>query len=360
MGNKFRTVLLVALPVQLLLVLWSGFHPQWVEDQYSNGLYPLISRGLRELVGWVPFSVGDLLYTLLALLALRYLYRHGRSLPKRPLYYLKDVLAVLSLAYFLFHLCWGMNYYRQPITWKMGIQRDYALPELVAFTRQMAEQANRIQWEIVGDSLSPVRLPYSIREIYGKTEQAYGALSREYPFFNYRSPSIKSSLYSLPLTYMGYSGYLNPFTNEAQVNVRVPLFRLPSISAHEVGHQLGYSAEDATNFIGYLVTSNSRDPYFNYSASTHALGYCLGDLYQRDRAEHAKILASLNPGVRKNYDELRNFWEKYENPMEPLFKTVFNTFLKVNNQKDGIKSYNGVVGLMINHEKQRQARGLEL
>jgi hypothetical protein len=46
------------------------------------------------------------------------------------------------------------------------------------------------------------------------------------------------------------------------------------------------------------------------------------------------------------------FWKKYENPMEPIFKSVFNTFLKVNNQKDGIKSYNAVVGLIINHRKQ--------
>src|SRR5690606_31419575 len=135
-------------------------------------------------------------------------------------------------------------------------------------------------------------------------------------------------------------------------NAAVPRFRLPSISGHEVGHQLGYSAEDATNFIGYLVSSHSRDPYFNYSAYTHALGYCLGDLYNRDRIEYAKVLASLNPGVRKNYEELGLFWKKYENPMEPVFKAVFNTFLKVNNQKEGIKSYNAVVGLMINHRKQ--------
>lgn len=39
---------------------------------------------------------------------------------------------------------------------------------------------------------------------------------------------------------MGYGGYLNPFTNEAQVNGITPKFRLPTVSGHEVGHQLGY------------------------------------------------------------------------------------------------------------------------
>src|SRR5690606_6305923 len=195
---------------------------------------------------------------------------------------------------------------------------------------------------------------------YKLTDSAFGELARENPFFTYSSPSIKSSLYSLALTYMGYSGYLNPFTNEAQANGRVPLFRLPSISAHEVGHHLGCSAGDATNSTGFLATSKSQDPYFNYSAQTHALGYCLGDLYQRDRIEYERILASLSPGVRKNYAELRFFWEKFENPLEPFFKAVFNTFLKVNNQKDGIKSYNAMVGLIINHQKQRQGELVEM
>ena len=54
---------------------------------------------------------------------------------------------------------------------------------------------------------------------------------------------------------MGYGGYINPFTNEAQVNAKVPQVRLPSISGHEVGHQIGYASESDTNFIGLTVTA---------------------------------------------------------------------------------------------------------
>ena len=35
---------------------------------------------------------------------------------------------------------------------------------------------------------------------------------------NYKNVSVKKSLFSLPLTYMGFSGYINPFTNEANIN----------------------------------------------------------------------------------------------------------------------------------------------
>lgn len=360
MGRRTKNTLLILLPVQILLVLWLAGHPMWVEEHYSNGLYPFLSRGLRYLLGWIPFSVGDLLYTALGLFALRHILKNRKAIAQRPLDFAKGVGALLSLAYFAFHLLWGLNYYRQPIGWKLGISGEYTQEELVALTIRLADSTNHYQRLLTGDSLRPVHIPYSKGEIYAMTEQAYGALEGTYPFFAYRGPSIKASLYSLPLTLMGYSGYLNPFTNEAQVNGLVPPFRLPSISGHEVGHQLGYSAEGATNFIGYLVTSNSPDPYFRYSAQSHALGYCLGDLYQRDPELHGRILASLNPGVRENYAELINFWKKYQNPMEPIFKAVFDTFLKANNQKEGIKSYNAMVGLLINLQKKADRDKMEL
>ncbi|MEE1962833.1 DUF3810 domain-containing protein [Allomuricauda taeanensis] len=352
MGQKTKTILAIALPVQIVLVKWVGSYPLFIENYYSNGIYPYISRLLRTLFGWAPFSFGDLIYTALTLMAIRYIYRNWKTIKKQPLLFLKDILVVFSIAYFAFHILWGLNYYRQPITWRLGIAREYSLEELVDFTEYLAERANHYQNEITGDSLSPVHVPYTEKEIFTKTEDAYQLLKNEYPSFHYETPSLKSSLYSLPLTYMGYGGYLNPFTNEAQVNGLTPLFRLPAVSGHEVGHQLGYSAEDATNFISFLVTSQSDDPFFRYAAYNHALGYCLVDLYNKDETKYNQILDSLNPGVKKNYKELADFWKKYENPMEPVFKAVFNTFLKVNNQKEGIKSYNSVVGLMINHQKR--------
>ena len=51
---------------------------------------------------------------------------------------------------------------------------------------------------------------------------------------------------------MGFSGYLNPFTNEAQVDILIPKYQLPTTASHEVAHQLGYAAENEANFIGIL------------------------------------------------------------------------------------------------------------
>lgn len=357
MRQRTKNIIAIALPLQIILVKWMGSYPDFVETYYSNGIYPYISGFLRILFGWIPFSFGDLVYTTLVILAIRYIYKHWKSIKRKPLWFLKDIVVVLSIVFFAFHLLWGMNYHRQPIKWKLGIDREYTVDELVELTQYIVIQTNQYQWELTGDTVSPVHIPYSKKQIFAKTEEAYVNFAKQYPDFGYEHRSLKSSIYSVPLTFMGYGGYLNPFTNEAQVNGITPKFRLPTVSCHEVGHQLGYSAEGATNFIGFLVTSESHDPYFKYSAYHHALGYCLTDLFHKDEEQYNKIVAAINPGVKENFNELREFWEKYENPMEPVFKSVFNTFLKANNQKEGIKSYNAVVGLIINH-RNKQLSGL--
>ncbi|HET8735359.1 MAG TPA: DUF3810 family protein, partial [Pricia sp.] len=56
--------------------------------------------------------------------------------------------------------------------------------------------------------------------------------------------------------------------------------------------------------------------------------------------------------VQKNYRELYEFNLKFANPFEPIFKSVFSTFLKANQQQEGIKSYSQIVELMVGyHEK---------
>nr|WP_299172301.1 DUF3810 domain-containing protein [uncultured Allomuricauda sp.] len=351
-GQKVKTIIAIALPIQIILVKWIGSYPEFVENYYSNGLYPPISKFFRTLFGWIPFSIGDIFYLLLFWFAGKYLFKNWKSIRRKPLLFGKDILVVLSIFYFSFHLLWGMNYYRLPITTKMGIEKEYSLEALADFTEYIADRTNYYQTKITGDTINPVKIPYSRKEIFQKTEEGYNRLQKIYPDFEYKQPSLKASLFSTPLTYMGYGGYLNPFSNEAQVNGITPLFRLPTVSGHEVGHQLGYSAEDATNFIGFLVTSQNEDSYFKYAAYNHALGYCLSDLARKDETKSKEIVQKLNPGVKKNFKELSDFWARYENPLEPVFKSIFNTFLKANNQEEGIQSYNSVVGLLISYHDQ--------
>lgn len=352
MNSKLKNTIALSLLLQIGLVLWIRGHPGFIESWYSQGLYPLISHFFRTLYGWVPFSVGDCLYALLGVLASWYVIGNRLTIYRQPLVFLRDVFMVLSVAYFSFNLLWGLNYYRQPLRTSLDLQETYTKTELLLLTERLIRTTNAMQVAITSDSLVPVAIPYSRSEILAKTLDGYSLLIASYPQLNYEIPSVKTSLFSSALTYMGYGGYLNPFTNEAQVNGKIPLFRFPVICGHEIGHQLGYSAENETNFIGYLVTAGNEDRYFRYSAYAYAASYCLAEIRLKDPSLSKRLYGTFNPGVQANFKELEAFWKRYENPMEPVFKSVFNTFLKANNQAEGLRSYNRIVSLLVAYHRK--------
>ncbi|MEM6687559.1 MAG: DUF3810 family protein, partial [Bacteroidota bacterium] len=79
-----RTKILIALsfPVQFLLIKVLSYYPEFVETYYSNGLYPYMSKLFRIVFGWIPFSIGDIFYTIAIILIIRYLYKNVRKFRK--------------------------------------------------------------------------------------------------------------------------------------------------------------------------------------------------------------------------------------------------------------------------------------
>lgn len=350
MKDRLKNGIAISLIPQILLVQLLAWNPEFVESYYSKGVFPLISRLYRFLLGWIPFSVGDILYFLLGSWFLYFLIKNWRSLwSKRRL---RDLIMVLSVAYFTFHLMWGFNYYRLPISDAFGLEESFNKEELLRVSGQFAQACNRFQEEINGDSLQPIQLPYTKREIFAIAQTGYKALGEVNPDLDYRPKSIKTSLFSTLLSYMGYGGYLNPFTQEGQVNRKLPSFRLPVVSAHEMAHQVGYSAENEANFLGYLASMHTKDPYAKYSGVTFGLSHCLAQLQAVDSTAYDQVVSTLNPGVKKNFNEAREFWMSYQNPLEPLFQSAFDTFLKANRQEEGMASYSRVVGLMIAYHRE--------
>ena len=352
MKMSVKNVVALSMIPQVILVKWLGTYPNLVEEYYSKGIYPYVSGFFRFLLGWIPFSAGDLIYFSLVTLALVYIFKNRKTIYHHKLDFLRDILMVLSIAYFTFHVMWGMNYYREPLAQKLQLTESKDFQELLIFTQQLAHKTNETQVGITKDSTIAVNIPYSQQEIFNKTVQGYQELQSRHPFLSYTVPSIKTSLFSTGLTYMGYAGYLNPFTNEAQVNGLLPNFRFPVVVGHEMGHQVGYSAENETNFIGYLVTANNSDPYFKYAAYAYALNYCLSDIRRGDREAFDEIIENMNPGVKANFEEMSLFWNSFKNPMEPVFKSIFNSFLKANNQSEGIESYNAMVRLLVPYHQK--------
>lgn len=343
-----KWILPILLPVQLLAMQLLSLFPEAVETYYSNGLYVWISRFSRLLFGWIPFSFGDVVYFVAITLIARWIYRSRGTISSRWKIHIRTILSTLSIFYFAFNLLWGINYHRVKLPEKLNLETEYTDAELLIFTKAVIEKTNQLHLQITSDKSKKVTIPYSRARIIEQNIMGYENLEKAYPFFGYDYPSNKKSLLSVPLTFMGFAGYLNPFTNESQVNDMLPLYTFPMTGAHEMAHQIGYASESEANFVGYLASVSNDDLYFKYSGYTTALRYCLGNWEARNPAIATQLIASVNPGIRKNFQESRNFWQRYESFIETGFHLFYDNFLKLNKQDEGMDSYSRFVDLLVN------------
>ncbi|PWH83124.1 DUF3810 domain-containing protein [Algibacter marinivivus] len=352
MLKEKKTIIALLLIPQILLVKLLANSPEFIEQYYSNGLYPIISRVFRFTLGWLPFSFGDLIYTIVSLYVIRWFFKNRKRLRKDTKRWLVDIIAACSIFYGVFHLFWGLNYYRLPLHKSLNLEHDYTTEQLVSVTKSLIKKSNALHFEITKNDTIKVDVPLSKSEIFKMVPSGYDNLKSIFPHLEYYPKSLKKSIYSYPLTYMGFSGYLNPFTNEAQVDGLIPTYKFPTTSTHEVAHQLGYAAENEANFIGFMAATSHENIYFKYTGYTFALRFCLNEIYRRDEALYEAVVENVNTGILKNYKEVRDFWSTHENPAEPLFKLFYGNFLKANSQSKGMQSYNYVVALLVNYAKK--------
>ncbi len=351
----FNKILSVLLLVQFVLVRWASHNPEWVEKNYSNALYPYLSRVLRRVLGWIPVSVGDIIYFVLFVLLLRWLVLliRTRFSPFRS--YLYAFGGFLSVVFFLFHLLWGLNYYRLPLAKKLGVEHQkYTTNELLLTTQFHIDRLNALHDSICKNDTVPAVNTTRKSAMRYKASRIYKNLSYKGLDLHFSSKSCKNSLYSLPLTYMGFSGYLNPFTGEAQVNYKIPGISYPVTVCHELAHQLGYASEDEANYIGYLACENSGDLYFRYSGELLAVQYLLYSVLREDKTMYEAYFAKLHYGVRLTIQYNRDFWDSYQNPIQPFFKKSYDAYLKANRQEAGIQSYGAVVKFLIHDAFARE------
>ena len=341
----------------LLIHLFSQFTP-WVENFYSLSFYKYFSIFLRKLFGWIPFSLGDCLYAVAAIYILfklvkliRFAFgknKYERLKARAGIKFLK-FFNIAAVIYIVFNLFWGINYNREGIASQIGLNiEDYGIAELKNINLVLLQKVNETKKEIIDQKLTLIE----VNPLFNKSINAYERLAIKYPFLKYSGASVKKSLWSKTGNYLGFTGYYNPFTGEAQVNTSVPFFSTPYTSCHEIAHQLGYAKEMEANFVGYLACKESKDPLFTYSAYLDLFRYANRNLYYFDSTAAFQLQEGLSAPVKEDLMEWRRFYLKYKNPVEPYTRKLYAIFLRSNQQPQGMLSYDEVTGFLIAYYKK--------
>ena len=357
-----RTIFLI-----LLVVLISFFETNstWVEQYYYLDVYPKISAFQRTIFGWIPFSIGDALYLfLIAFIIISFFIFIKNILEKKYSTYAyltiaQKVLNIGLIVFISFKLLWGLNYSRKGITHQLQIkEKKHSKAEVIDLIQQLITDANYYRKQIKDTALPTIDFKTVIKE----TTTAYQLAEQQFPYLKIHRFSLKQNLFSTVGNYLSYTGYYNPFTGEAQVRSDIPSILTPAIACHEVAHQLGYASEDEANFIAYLITNTSKNIYFKYSITLELLDYAYKDLmikYLKDddiknyRYMKFQLDDCADVQVKKDRKAIKEFFLKNRKDVSDFSSTIYDQYLKLNKEQQGIDSYSNVIELVLSYQKQK-------
>ncbi len=286
-----------------------------------------------------PFSVGDVLYLLggVALTGLlvkwvRHIV-HFRAEKHELGTSMLHTLILTGSIYILFILGWGGNYYKSSLSsfWKIDTMKKVSDSSLIAFDSYLIEKLNEYApaYEPIGFKEIDRRARNYFKEHTDSRTKAYGV-------------KVKPSIFGFALQHLGIQGYYNPFTGEAQVNKHLPSFMLPFVICHEMAHQSGIAKEDDANLLSYAVSTIPEDPVFRYSAYFNLWLYTHARLKLSDSALANSLKKQLNQTTLAHLDTLRKIRKQYAGDISDYSGALYDGYLKLHHQKDGIESYNKV------------------
>lgn len=298
-------------------------------------------QSLRNVIfGWSQLSFGDLLYfalgVILLILIVKWIYfifsirQNGQKLLRS---FINTVLFVCSV-YLLFLIGWGGNYYKPSLTtyWHLDKTKWQKDSSEIVYDKYLIKQLNAYATGFT---------PLKFKEVRGNAMDYY----KRHTDCKARlhGLNIKPSIYGFLMQHLGIQGYYNPLTGEAQVNRFLPSFMLPFVVTHEMAHQAGIAAEDDANLMAYTISIQSGDPTFRYSAYLNMWLYNHNRIRRRDSVLADEMRSWLNPLTLQHLDTLKQIRLRYKSDFSNYSSSIYDVYLKMLQQKEGIGSYNQAV-----------------
>ncbi len=363
--NKKRSWILILIPISLIILFLAQANPWIAEYVFARGIYKWLSQGFSLITGMVPFSIMEIEVIVLPILGiiliLRFLWGIVKKIYKAQSnlgYYIANGLlngaCIFSVFLFLFVIFAGVNYQRYSFAAYSGLEiKASSVEELYNLNVELAKEASDIRTKLhiegAEDENGVVRLSSDDwNEIGKEAAESFDKLAEKYPVLggNYGTPKPVS--FSKFMSRMEITGIYWPFTLEANVNVDTTEYSIPVTMNHELAHLRGFMREDEANFIAYLACRESEDLTFQYSGVMLALSYVSNELYKADKELYGKVAELYNPYMIADMREEYYYWKQFEDTViSTISNTMNDTYLKANNQADGVKSYGRMVDLLL-------------
>ena len=346
---------LLIFPVTLVLTTLASANHEIVESFYSEKVYKFVSFIIP--FQYIPyFSFSEVLFVLIIVLVIIWLIifivrlvRNREDRKWRILIVIRNTLIICAVFYFLFYFLWGFNYYRATYSEIAELPlQESSTEELKELCSALITKTNDARALLPSADDDTLDKPMSRADLQNISKGAYAkAMDDSIPGIITSSSNPKPLISSAFFSYAGISGIYNPFTVESNYNDDVPMPLKGASICHELAHRQGFAREDEANFISYLICTNSDDKYLNYSGFLLATIHSMNRLYEIDKNSFNELRGLYNKDVNADLAKHNEFWRAHEGIVEEISSSINDSYLKNNNQTDGVASYNRMVDLLL-------------
>ncbi len=333
----------------LLLKWFFGVFPEILEGVYQNGAFALFRYIYDYTIGYIlPFpmlwiSFGVIIYVIFIR---KYGHKHLLSL-------IAQIFGHSLIVASLFYILWGWNYAQKPIAERLDLER-VALDTLSLYNEATwaVEQINTLRSLLQDDSLtlspqyeSGVEMERDVRRYLSS---ALSLIDRPTP----GRPRVRVLRPKGLLLRFKTAGIYMPYALEGHIDGGLLELEWPYTMSHEMSHAYGITDEGECNFTAFLACMHSEDPYFQYSAMIDYILYVMRDVYRANPARHKTIFSKLHAGFQADLQAMRENNQLYPDILPEIRDFMYDSYLKSNGVKAGLKSYSQFVGLVISYKSK--------
>ena len=362
-----RKWILLLIPISLFIIVLCKNFTFIAEYIFARGLYRVMAIIMGLVTRWFPFSVAEICIYLLPFIVVfllgRFIYKAIKDKENRFMIIGKSILNILctiSIVLFAFVVLCGTNYYRYSFTTYLDYESGtYSKEDLYNLCDYLADKLNKAREDVAVDENGVMKLSYeNNRELLSKAGTVMSEFVSDYPAYKYSTGTVKPVLASKYMSYTEIVGIYVPFTMEANINMDVPDHNHPVDALHELAHLRGVMPEDEANYVAYLACISSGEEDFIYSGYMLAFILSSNRLYDEDKELYRQVQNKLSDGVINDIRADITYWKKYETPTANKISNVSNkvndTYLNLNGQTEGTKSYGMLVDLLLAEFKENE------
>lgn len=337
-----------------LLALFYGLSPyRTVMEKISTKVSEPVLRFLGGKLSAVNFSFmeADIALVLLAAGIWIFFFLKGilaGPAPRLPLL-ARRLLVLLAVAAWIWNgYCWLWNsgYYVSSFAEEAGLEtRGLSAQELTRAAEFFLEKTNELSTQVPrnDDGICVC----SLEGILSTAEKLYDPLEKEFPCLVGPQTVPKGVHYSKIMSMTGFTGVFFPFTGETYINVHQPGWGIPDTVSHELSHQRGVHLEAEANFCGIAACIQSENALYQYSGYMSGLIHLTNALYKADRDAWNSLRERFSDELRTDWNYNSDYWREMEGTVNKVTDKVYDSFLKVNTQPEGLKSYGQCVDLLV-------------